>query len=550
MNITRAGHARDFTPAVPFLWTYDLIVAALTREARWRGALLRQLRPQADDVIADLGCGTASFLALLGRHGTRARLIGVDPDTAILAMARRKLVEAGVSADLRHGYLRDAAALFSESGVTKIVSSLVFHHVPLSEKRAGLRAIHDALAPGGELHVADYGLQRTRLMRGLFRAVQLVDGFADTQPNADGVLPELMRLAGFVEVEETEVIATATGSISLYRAVRPLDPAARRATVGGRSHALSPRPPEGAGPSWQTRLLHGLFRLAGIKKGYGAAAAVQAHVRRLGERPAPHRPTRLGKDVSTSLETADGWPVYHTAPAAYPQARQHVVYLHGGGYINEIKRRHWGLIAELTTKAPARCVVPIYPLAPLSTADVTVPALAGLLRSLLEAVGPEDVTVIGDSAGAGMALAAAQVLRDGGGPRPRAMILISPWLDASVSGAEQAAIAARDPLLDVAGLAEAGRIYAGPLAVTHPFVSPLNGDLRGLPPLTLFTGTRDLLHPDSVALAHAAAQQGVPVELHVGDGLTHIYPLLPTPEGRAARARIVRAVAGPGLMTR
>ncbi|KYF67701.1 alpha/beta hydrolase fold domain-containing protein [Sorangium cellulosum] len=150
--------------------------------------------------------------------------------------------------------------------------------------------------------------------------------------------------------------------------------------------------------------------------------------------------------MSTSLETAEGWPVYHTAPAAYPQARQHVVYLHGGGYINEIKRRHWGLIGELTTKAPARCVVPIYPVAPLSAADATVPALARLLRSLLEAVGPEDVTAIGDSAGAGMALAAAQVLRDGGGPRPRAMILISPWLDASVSGAEQAAIAARHAL--------------------------------------------------------------------------------------------------------
>src|SRR5262245_37530499 len=119
--------------------------------------------------------------------------------------------------------LRDARTLLSGAGVTKIVSSLVFHQVPLEEKQAGLAAMYAALRPQGELHVADYGLQRTALMRSLFRVVQLVDGFKDTQPNADGVLPALMQKAGFAEVSETAVIATSTGSISLYRAVkRPL----------------------------------------------------------------------------------------------------------------------------------------------------------------------------------------------------------------------------------------------------------------------------------------------------------------------------------------
>lgn len=215
-----ATRTRDFTPAVPFLWSYDLIVATLTREATWRGELLRQVNPRASDVIADLGCGTASFLTLLGRHGGVSQLIGVDPDPAILAMAKNKLATAGVAVDLHRGYLRDAAALLGTRGVNKIVSSLVFHQVPLAEKRAGLAAIHEALVPGGEVHIADYGLQRTRSMRTCFRVVQFVDGFADTQPNADGILPSLMQDVGFVDVEETTVVPTATGSISLYRAVR------------------------------------------------------------------------------------------------------------------------------------------------------------------------------------------------------------------------------------------------------------------------------------------------------------------------------------------
>ena len=217
-----SGKARDFTPAVPLLWTYDPIVAAFTREARWRQALLRQVDPRCGDAIADVGCGTGSFLALLGGHATAPRLlVGIDPDTRILARARRKLGAAGVAARLSEGRLRDATALLWAIGVNKVVSSLVFHQVSLAEKRAGLDAILAALVPGGELHIADYGWQRTRLMRGLFRMVQWVDGREDTQPNAEGVLPLLMQEAGFAQVEETAVIPTLTGSISLYRGVRP-----------------------------------------------------------------------------------------------------------------------------------------------------------------------------------------------------------------------------------------------------------------------------------------------------------------------------------------
>ena len=64
--------------------------------------------------------------------------------------------------------------------------------------------------------IADYGLQRTTLMRVVFRIVQLADGKQDTQPNADGVLPELLSESGFREVREAEVVPTVSGSISVY----------------------------------------------------------------------------------------------------------------------------------------------------------------------------------------------------------------------------------------------------------------------------------------------------------------------------------------------
>ncbi len=299
-----------------------------------------------------------------------------------------------------------------------------------------------------------------------------------------------------------------------------------------------------AGPSWQSRCINGLLRLLPIKEQMASAAAVQEHVRRLGLRPASYEPTGLGRGVELSLKkSAAGWPVYHTAPSANPDAGNYVLFLHGGGYINEIVRAHWRFIAYLTRHARVRCVVPIYPLVPRATAKELVPATGELLRKLQEDAGPAKVTVIGNSAGAGLGLAAAQWLRDSGYRQPDELVLISPGLDASVSHAEQMGIAARDPVQDIPGIIEAGRLYAGDLDVAHPYVSPLNGDFHGLAPMLVFSGTLDLLYPDSIALAEKARAAGVPIELHLRQGQPHNYAGMPTPEGRQARETILRVLA-------
>jgi ubiquinone/menaquinone biosynthesis C-methylase UbiE len=199
---------------------YDFLVATLTRESRWRSALARQINPTAGDVIADIGCGTGSQMKRLARSCPALTLIGIDPDPAIIERARRKLERVGAPVEFIPGYARDAGTLLRGRRVNKIISSLVFHQVPFDEKRAGLASMHAALIPGGTLHIADYGLQRTRLMRKLFRIVQEGDGYENTEPNARGILPDLMIAAGFRDVREAKVIPTPTGSISIYYARR------------------------------------------------------------------------------------------------------------------------------------------------------------------------------------------------------------------------------------------------------------------------------------------------------------------------------------------
>lgn len=207
-----------FTPAMGRFGAgqlYDAIIA-LTGERRWRGAAAGQLALAPEDVVVDVGCGSGSQMLLLHGLEPRARIVGVDPDPRMLGLARAKAQRAGATVEFCEGMGDALEAVLPAGSASKLVSSLVLHQCPMPVKRAILASMHQLLRPGGRLVIADFGLQRTRTMRWAFRIVQMADGFEDTQPNADGILPSLIAEAGFVNVREAEVIPTITGSISIY----------------------------------------------------------------------------------------------------------------------------------------------------------------------------------------------------------------------------------------------------------------------------------------------------------------------------------------------
>jgi hypothetical protein len=138
-----------------------------------------------------------------------------------LVIAKRKANEAGADIEFVEAMGDAPPEAVRQAGITKITSSLVLHQVPLDGKRAIIGKAYELLPSGGRLHIADFGEQRSKLMRFLFGSVQRLDGVEYTQPNADGVLPEIMSDCGFSPVEETIVIPTLVGSISIYRAIKP-----------------------------------------------------------------------------------------------------------------------------------------------------------------------------------------------------------------------------------------------------------------------------------------------------------------------------------------
>ncbi|AKQ41646.1 UbiE/COQ5 methyltransferase [Aurantiacibacter atlanticus] len=213
---------RAYTPPLGKAWLtplYDSAIGLFTRERRWRAALVREARLSPVDRLLDVGCGTGSLLYDLMVSCPQAELIGVDPDRAALAIAKRKMGASKSLIRWHEGFL-DSLVVEDRHRPNKIVSSLVFHQVPERQKRAILEQMHDLLQPGGMLLIADYMRQETVLMRRLFRAtVQQLDGVRDTQPNADGIVER--HLADlFDSVERLSLVPTATGAISLWRGTK------------------------------------------------------------------------------------------------------------------------------------------------------------------------------------------------------------------------------------------------------------------------------------------------------------------------------------------
>lgn len=214
---------RQFVPALgfrAFTPLYDSIVRVTTRERRFKRALIRQLELREGHSVLDLATGTGTLAVWMKQAEPRAAVTAVDIDPDILERAQRKAALAGT--EIRFDRAVCQALPYPDESFDRVVSSLLFHHLRWQDKVLTAREAFRVLRPSGELHVADWGRPGNALMRGLFLAVQCLDGFANTRDNVAGRLIPLFGEAGFSDVRECRTFSTMLGTISLYRAVKPV----------------------------------------------------------------------------------------------------------------------------------------------------------------------------------------------------------------------------------------------------------------------------------------------------------------------------------------
>jgi monoterpene epsilon-lactone hydrolase len=224
-------------------------------------------------------------------------------------------------------------------------------------------------------------------------------------------------------------------------------------------------------------------------------------------------------------------------------------YLHGGGYISGSAKTNRPVTVPLARRLKRRAFSLDYRLAPEHRFPAAVEdAIAGYRWLISTGVDPRQMSVAGDSAGGGLALALVMALRDAGEELPSCVACLSPWTDMTGSGASIVANSERDAMFRGEDIGAYADVYLGSQSPQAPLASPLFGNFAGLPPLYLEAGESEVLLDDARQVHRKAQAAGVPSELRIVKGVPHGWqfgaPFVP--EAKESIAEIARFITRNG----
>ncbi|MFZ5428975.1 MAG: alpha/beta hydrolase [Bacteroidota bacterium] len=203
-----------------------------------------------------------------------------------------------------------------------------------------------------------------------------------------------------------------------------------------------------------------------------------------------------------------------------------IMYVHGGGYVSGSCSDHRGFVSKFAAFTGVSNLVYEYGLAPENPYPAAVEDSVRVYRWLLTSgFKPGNIIIAGESAGGGLTLAILLYLKDHNIPLPKAGVAISPWTDLTCSGETYTTKNKVSPA-PLNSWHVFAKHYAGENPLTLPYISPLFGDLNGLPPLFINSGMDDELFDDGRLFAEKAMDAGVDVTFRAGEKMLHCYPLL------------------------
>lgn len=219
------------------------------------------------------------------------------------------------------------------------------------------------------------------------------------------------------------------------------------------------------------------------------------------------------------------WP----ARLHHPIGRRVILFIHGGGFYSGSIRSHSLLAGSLAKAASSDVLLIDYRLTPEYSYPAQVNDALTAYRYLLDSgYSNGNIILVGDGAGANLALEAVLRQMRSRQPLPAAVVALSPITDLAASGASVTSNAANDPVLDKTVLEALRKAYLGNNSATDPDISPLYADLSGFPPLLLQVGSGELLLDDTLRLADKARKAGVDVTTQVWPGMPHQWQLFPS----------------------
>jgi monoterpene epsilon-lactone hydrolase len=201
-----------------------------------------------------------------------------------------------------------------------------------------------------------------------------------------------------------------------------------------------------------------------------------------------------------------------------------ILYFHGGVYVIGSAATSVPLVGDLARRTGAKAVTVDYRLAPEHPYPAAVDDAQAAYEGLLgQGIDPGQIALAGESAGGGLAVATLLALRDAGTPLPSCALLMSPYADLTLSGDTILEKQTVDPQLTPDGLRLRIPDYVAGANASDPYISPVFGDLRGLPSLLIQVGSHEILLSDALRLAARAANADVPITLEVTPGVPHVF---------------------------
>lgn len=218
-----------------------------------------------------------------------------------------------------------------------------------------------------------------------------------------------------------------------------------------------------------------------------------------------------------------------------------LMYCHGGGYATGSNHTHKPLLTQICKSAGVRGLLFEYRLAPEHPYPAAIEDAVEVYKHLLkEGYSPDSIALGGDSAGGGLSMATLYRLRSLGIPLPSCVILLSPWLDLTASSDSLLVNESHDAMINVEAMEYYIKNYAGDADVRNPEISPLFGDVKGLPPMYIQVCKNEVLLDDSLSFHQKCKEQNISCRLDVYGDLLHVWqafwPVLP--EARRANKEL------------
>jgi len=186
------------------------------KETQLKSRLITQLNPKDNENILDFGCGTGTLMLMIKKARPGCVVYGIDIDPQVLEIAETKAQRDRV--DIHLAKYNGITLPFADENFDKVVTSLVLHHLSREEKFGIFGEIYRVLKIGGELHILDFGIQRSLYTRLLTSVTKLLEPIED---NILGKIPEYLISSGFRDVEEEHSENTLFGTVSFYHSKKP-----------------------------------------------------------------------------------------------------------------------------------------------------------------------------------------------------------------------------------------------------------------------------------------------------------------------------------------